>query len=316
MQFFQTIEWDFLKPRKIAFTISGILILASLVSLIVHGGPRYGIDFTGGRVLEISLGKKADIGEIRSILASAGLTGIEAQTIKGEKPWIMLRIPMELDEKYKDITGVILDALGAHLTPQEGYDIKILSNEKVGPKVGVELRRKAIKAIVIALFLMLIYIWIRFQLRFGVASVLALFHDAFITLGIFSILNKEINLSIVAALLTIVGYSINDSIVISDRIRENMAKLRKLPFYDIVNKSLSQVFSRTIITSLTTLIVVLCLLLFGSLPIRDFALALFIGVIVGTYSSIYIVSPIVVQWEKWFPKRVGVRGRPHTARAR
>jgi len=304
MQFFKNINWDFLKLKYIALTFSGILIIASLVSLIGHGGPRYGIDFTGGRVIEINFGKKPDLGEVRSVLQSAGFGQLETQSIKNN-PWIIFKVPMELDEQYSDISTNILELLRANFSPQKGYGIEILSIDKVGPKVGGELREKAIKAILLSLAFMFIYIWIRFQLRFGAASVIALFHDAFVTLGILSLLNVEINLPIIAALLTIVGYSINDSIVISDRIRENMTRLRKLPFNEIVNKSLNQVFSRTIITSLTTLIVVLCLLIFGSLVIRDFALALLIGILIGTYSSIYIVSPIVVMWEKWLPKRVG-----------
>jgi preprotein translocase subunit SecF len=304
MQFFKNINWNFLKLKYIALTFSGILIIASFVSLIGHGGPRYGIDFTGGRVIEINFGKKPDLGEVRSVLQSAGFGQLETQSIKNN-PWVIFKVPMELDEQYSDISTNIINLLRANFSPQRGYEIEILSIDKVGPKVGSELREKAIKAILLSLALMFIYIWIRFQLRFGAASVIALFHDAFITLGILSLLNVEINLPIIAALLTIVGYSINDSIVISDRIRENMTRLRKLPFHEIVNKSLNQVFSRTIITSLTTLIVVLCLLIFGSLVIRDFALALLIGILIGTYSSIYIVSPIVVMWEKWLPKRVG-----------
>ena len=304
MQFFKNINWDFLRLKYIALTFSGILLIASLVSLIGHGGPRYGIDFTGGRVIEINFGKEPDLGEVRSVLQNAGFGQFETQSIKNN-PWIIFKVPMELDEQYSDISTNILDLLRANFSPQMGYGIEILSIDKVGPKVGSELKDKAIKAILLSLAMMFIYIWIRFQLRFGAASVIALFHDAFITLGILSLLNVEINLPIIAALLTIVGYSINDSIVISDRIRENMTRLRKLPFHEIVNKSLNQVFSRTIITSLTTLIVVLCLLIFGSLVIRDFALALLIGILIGTYSSIYILSPIVIMWEKWLPKRVG-----------
>ncbi len=309
MQFIKDINWNFLGLRKIAFTLSGVLILAGIVSLIVHGGPRYGVDFTGGRVLEVSFGNRVpDIGELRDILTSKGFGKIEVQSIT-DKPWVLFRVPMELDEKYPDFSEILLETFRNNFSEADGYKIEVLSNEKVGPKVGAELRSKATWAVLFALIAMLLYITIRFQFRFGVASVIALFHDAFITIGIFSLLNREITLSIVAALLTIVGYSINDSIVVSDRIRENMAKLRRLNFFDIVNKSLNQVFARTIITSFTTLIVVLCLLLFGGKVIYDFALALFIGILVGTYSSVYIVSPIVVQWEKWFPKKVGGRRR-------
>ncbi len=304
MQFFKNINWDFLKYRKVAFILSGVLIFAGAVSLALHGGPNYGIDFTGGRVLEIGFNKAPDIGKVRQLLTQNGWSEIEVQTVR-DRPWVMFKVPMKLDEQYSDFSEKIIQVMRLHFTSDDGYKIEILSNEKVGPKVGQELRHKAMWAVILALIAMLIYITVRFQFRFGVAAVIALFHDAFITLGIFSILNREITLSIVAALLTIVGYSINDSIVVSDRIRENLTKMRRLSTYDLVNKSLNQVFSRTIITSLTTLIVILCLLLFGGTVIFDFALAIFIGVLVGTYSSIFIVTPIVVQWETWFPKRVG-----------
>ena len=307
MEFVRDINWNFLKIRNVCFILSAALILVSLVSLIAHGGPRYGIDFTGGRVLEISFGANPDIGEVRDMLLRFGFGAVEVQSVT-DQPWVMFRVPMELDDKYEDFSKTLLEGLRNTFTAEEGFELEVLSNEKVGPKVGEELRNKALWAILFSLLAMLVYITIRFQFRFGVASVLALFHDAFITLGIFSILNKEITLTIVAALLTIVGYSINDSIVVSDRIRENMTKLRKIGFAELVNKSLNQVFARTIIMAFTTIIVIVCLLLFGSKVIYDFALALLIGMLVGTYSSIYIVSPIVVLWEKWFPKKVAGMG--------
>ena len=309
MEFWRDKNWDFLKYRTFAFIFSGILIFAGVVSLAIHGGPRYGVDFTGGRVLEISFGDKLpDISKVRDLLEANNWHGVTVQTVR-DYPWMLFKVPMKLDEQYPDFSEKLLEVLRMHFKSSEGYKIEILSNEKVGPKVGAELRRKALWAVLLALAAMLLYITVRFQFRFGVASVVALFHDAFITFGMLSILNREITLPIVAALLTIVGYSINDSIVVSDRIRENIPKLRRLPLYDIVNKSLNQVFSRTIITSLTTLLVILSILILGGPVIFDFALALFIGVIIGTYSSIFIVSPIVVQWEKWFPKRVGAAAR-------
>ena len=313
MQLLKDINWDFLKYRKIGYILSGIMIFIGIVSLALHGGPHYGIDFTGGRVLEINFTQLPDIAKVRTLLAQNGWTGIEVQSIR-ERPWVIFRVPMELDEQYTDFSEKVLQVMRLHFTPENGYTVDVLSIEKVGPKVGQELREKAIWAILFALIAMLIYITVRFQLRFGVASVVALFHDAFITIGIFSLLGKEISLPIVAAILTIVGYSINDSIVVSDRIRENMSKLRRLGFYELINKSLNQVFSRTIITSVTTLVVVLSLLFLGGTVIHDFALAMFIGIIVGTYSSIYIVSPVVLQWESWFPKKVAMKSKAARAR--
>ena len=313
MQLLKDINWDFLKYRKIGYILSGIMIFIGIVSLALHGGPHYGIDFTGGRVLEINFTQLPDIAKVRTLLAQNGWTGIEVQSIR-ERPWVIFRVPMELDEQYTDFSEKVLQVMRLHFTPENGYTVDVLSIEKVGPKVGQELREKAIWAILFALIAMLIYITVRFQLRFGVASVVALFHDAFITIGIFSLLGKEISLPIVAAILTIVGYSINDSIVVSDRIRENMSKLRRLGFYELINKSLNQVFSRTIITSVTTLVVVLSLLFLGGTVIHDFALAMFIGIIVGTYCSIYIVSPVVLQWESWFPKKVAMKSKAARAR--
>ncbi|MBN2542375.1 protein translocase subunit SecF [bacterium] len=299
MQLFQNINFDFLGKKKICFTISGVLILAGIISLIIHGGPEYNIDFTGGKFVEFKSDKPLEISEIRQALSDLGLEESEVQNVKGEN-LIYIRTLRELSGE-EDLTTSILNAL------QEKYPdtkISLLRDETVGPKIGEELRGKALWAILIALLGILIYVTFRFKFRFAVAAIIALFHDVFITLGLFSLMGKEISLSIVAALLTIVGYSINDTIVISDRIRENTRILYRETFEKLVNTSLNQTFSRTIITSLVVLIVLFCIFFLGGPVIRDFSLALIIGSIVGTYSSIYVVSPIVVQWEKKFPRRV------------
>ena len=303
MELIKNINWNFLKYTPFWLSISGLLIIISIVSLIIHNGPRYGIDFTGGRVLEVSFGSAPDIAKIRSVLANKDFDAIEVQSVK-KRPWVMFRVPISLDEQYKDFSQDMMELLRNNFTEEDGYKLEILSNDKVGPKVGQELRKKALWALLFSLIAMLIYITIRFQFRFGAGSIIALFHDTLITIGFFSVFDKEITLSIVAALLTIVGYSINDSIVVSDRVRENMGKLRRMNFYDLVNRSLNEVFSRTIITSFTVWITCWCLIIWGGEVIRDFALALLVGITVGTYSSVYIVTPLVVQWEKWFPKKV------------
>lgn len=182
-------------------------------------------------------------------------------------------------------------------------NIRIDREEIVGPSISRELQSKSFWVILAGLLGILVYVWIRFTFRFGVAAIIALFHDVLITIGIFSILNKEITVSIIAAVLTLIGYSINDSIVISDRIRENKKLMRKSSFIDIINSSLNQVLSRTIITSLTTLVVLLSLFFFGGPVLQDFAFALIIGVIIGTYSSIYVVAQLVYDWERKYPTR-------------
>jgi preprotein translocase subunit SecF len=176
----------------------------------------------------------------------------------------------------------------------------VLSNENVGPQIGSELRTKGILAVTLSLIGMLLYIWYRFELRFGVGAVVAVFHDFLITLGLFAIINYEFNLSTIAAFLTLVGYSVNDTVVIFDRVRENLRRHRRLPLVEIMNLSLNQTLSRTVLTSGTTLLVVSCLFFLGGEVIRGFAFVLLIGVIIGTYSSIFVASPFTLLWEKWF----------------
>lgn len=302
MEFLANINWDFLGKRKKAFILSGVLILAGLIALIINGGPLYNIDFKGGQIIEIGFGEKVAIGEIRAIVDAIGVSDADIQTV-GDGKVVLFRVPADIKlEDGRAFSEVLIEELR---TKFGADNVDFRRQETVGPKVSGELRNQAVWATIFALLGILIYITIRFKFRFGVAAVVALFHDVFITVGILTILGREISLPVVAALLTIVGYSINDTIVISDRIRENIRILYREKFEDLVNRSLNQTFTRTIITSLTTLIVLLCIFFFGGSVIRDFSLALIIGAIIGTYSSIYIVSPIVVAWENASPKKVG-----------
>ncbi len=288
--FFKNPNYDFIGKRRIAFGISLFFILLGIVSIIVHGGLKYGVDFTGGNLVQIKLEKPYDVGKLREILRKdAGLKSVEIQTF-GDPSTFLLRYKENYDA----------DDLAKLITQKTGLKVTVERNESVGPRVGKELQIKALEALTIGLFLMLIYIWIRFDLAFGIGSVLALFHDVFITIGLLSLLNREITIQIVAALLTIVGYSINDSIVVSDRIREELRKYSQgvsvKKMIEIFNSSINATLSRTVITSLTTLIVLISILLFGGPVIFDFALALTIGVIVGTYSSIFVVASLVIEW--------------------
>jgi len=314
MQFLVNSNFNFLANRKKARIFSIALILIGVGSLIIQGGPKLGIDFTGGTSLGLQFEKGVLIGDIRSAIAGLGIGNAEIKNF-GNSTDILIRV------QEQETSGAgITDAIKAELSkvfPDNPYVER--SKDSVGPKIGAELRTKTITSILIALVGMLIYITWRFEFKFAVGAIVALFHDVIITLGVFSILQLEISLPIIAAFLTIVGYSLNDTIVIFDRIRENLKVLRRETYESIVNTSLNQSLTRTIITSLTTLIVVLILYFFGGSVIHNFAFALIIGVIIGTYSSIFVASPIVIDWELRSQEKksraLGKLGKPIPKRA-
>lgn len=281
---------DFIGKRKIAILISLILISFGIISLILQGGPQYGIDFTGGTSLHLKFEKQVSIGEIRSILSTIGLGNSE---LKGFATGNELLVRLQQQDNIEAVSEQAMNEISSKL---KDNPMELLSKETVGPRIGSELRRDTIKAILISLVLLLIYISWRFEFKFAVGAIIALFHDVLITLGFFSFLKLEISLAVVAAFLTIIGYSLNDTIVVFDRIRENLKVLRKEEYPTIFNVSINQTLSRTILTSLTTLIVVAILFVFGGEVIHNFSFALLVGIIVGTYSSIFIASPVVVEW--------------------
>ncbi|MCR4438571.1 MAG: protein translocase subunit SecF [bacterium] len=304
MQLFKQTSIDFLRMRKAAYTFSGVLILAGLISLIAHGGPRYGIDFRGGTSIVLEFKEQVSVGQVRASLSKIGFgtAEIKASTsLRGARTGSDVLIRVEQGELSGErVAEKIKDQLTNDL-PDKSYEV--LSIESVGPKIGAELRRAATLAIFISLLLILIYISWRFEFRFAVGAVVALFHDVLITLGIFSLLNMEICLVVVAAFLTLVGYSLNDTIVVFDRIRENLKIMRRENIHTIVNTSINQSLSRTVITALTTLMVLIVLFFIGGRVIHGFAFALLIGVTIGTYSSIFVASPIVVAWRGWLERR-------------
>lgn len=297
-QIFKSPHYDIIGKRRIAFLFSGTLIIIGIISIFFHHGLKYGIDFTGGTLIQIHVEKPVDIGTLRGFVSNAGIKDAEIQNFGTLGDFLI---------KYK--SQVKVSKVKEALEKGVGTKVEIHRTERVGPRIGKELQRKAVWALLIGLLLMLIYITFRFDFRFGVGAVLALFHDVFITLGFISIFNMDVDITIIAALLTIVGYSINDSIVVSDRIRENLKRLgRKFPidkFVETINRSINETLSRTIITSLTTILVLLTILIFGGPVIFDFAFALTVGVIIGTYSSIFVVAALVVEW-------VSSRERKHT----
>jgi preprotein translocase subunit SecF len=290
MELLQNTNINFVGRMKYAFGFSLLLILIGAASLIGHGGPHLSIDFTGGTVLQVKIEPPASTAEVRLILQDAGFAGAQVQDFgHGEH---LINYP-GLRTENEDVPEQLRRALADKLS-----DATVTSErqETVGPKIGGELRTAAMNSIVAALILIILYITVRFIFRYGVAAILALVHDVMITLGVFSLLNKEISLSIIAAFLTIIGYSLNDTIVVFDRIRENMRLRRRESYRDVINRSINETLSRTLLTSGTTLLVAGALYALGGPVIHDFAFALCFGVIIGTYSSIFIASPILVWW--------------------
>jgi preprotein translocase subunit SecF len=330
---------DFVGKRYIAFAISGICILATVVLLVIRGGPNYGVDFAGGVVIQVKLEKKHAPAEIRDALKSTELEDSIIQEF-GEKDAFEYLIRLtNPDVQVAGLGDNVQKALNSKL----GEKVDIRQVEMVGPQVGEELRKKALYAIFYAMLMMAVYISGRFEqkwlmsaimagsliaatslaalfgigvtwlifialavsvalcwfmkLKYAMGAIVSLMHDVFVIIGAFALTDREVSLSTVAALLTVVGYSLNDNIVVFDRIRENLGRLRKKPFMEIINVSINETLSRTILTGTTTLIVLIVLLIFGGPVIHDFAFALLVGVVTGTYSSIYVASPILLLWE-------------------
>jgi preprotein translocase SecF subunit len=287
---------------RLGLYLSGAVIGAGIISLILAGGPLLSIDFKGGTLLAVHFADPVDVNDIRSAMSVVSIDGQQFDFSKaeiklfGNKQDISVRIP-HMDEEPENFAQRIISHLRQSF-PDEVPEVEsdfILSIEKVGPKIGSELSNKAVLAIFSSLGLILLYISIRFEFNFALGAIAALAHDVFVTLGIFSIMGYEISLPIIAAFLTIVGYSLNDTIVIFDRIRENVKSMKRLTYTQVVDHSINDSLSRTIITSVTTFIVVLVLWLFGGEVIKLFAFAMMVGVIVGTYSSIFVACPFVLR---------------------
>jgi len=331
-------NFDFLKFRKIGYAISAIIILAGIVSIVAKGGLRYGVDFAGGLTIQMKFAKSMDVAEVKKALDPVGLQGLVVQRFGQEGDNEYLARASGDDVTQEGVRAAVDKTMKAAF-PDSGFEMQRL--EMVGPKVGADLRSKALEAIFYAVLLIAIYISGRFEqrwmaagimaaalafivyvlhmfevptgyvilalfgvtiilcwylkLKFALGAVVADIHDILMTIGIFSLMDKEFDLTIVAALLTILGYSLNDTIIVFDRIRENLREHSKnKDFKTIINESINQTLSRTILTSGTTLIVIVCLFLFGGGVIHDFALAMLIGIVTGTYSSIFVASPLLV----------------------
>ncbi len=295
MQFIKPdINIDFIGKRKLALIISLVLILVGFASLVRHGGPHYGIDFAGGTLVQVQFERQTDAAEINSALGSLDLGVPVVQSFGDGSNEFLIRVERttgELQGISVQITDTLEQSFGAG-------QVEVRRVEMVGPQVGKDLRNKGMLAIFYAMLGILAYISWRFEFRFAVGAIIALLHDVLITLGMFSLFAKEIDLPIIAAFLAIIGYSLNDTIIVYDRIRENLGKHNKESFTFILNRSINETLSRTIITSGTTLLVVLSLFVLGGGVIHNFAFAMLVGVLVGTYSSIFVASPLLLLWQK------------------
>jgi preprotein translocase subunit SecF len=349
MQFIKPdINIDFIGKRKIAFCASMLLIIASIISMVVKGGPSYGIDFAGGTLIQVGFSAETSPQDIRAALKPMNLEITSVQnfgtTKDPETQMLLHEYLIRTDKSASVIEGLDSKLKQSLETAYTDTKVTISRLEMVGPKVGQDLREKALLAMFSAILFIVVYISGRFELkwlvsiimasclfvvlfglkgfgvsipililmavlvtlvlsvylklRFATGAIVALIHDVLITVGVFSLLDKEFTLPIIAALLTIIGYSLNDTIIVFDRIRENIRKYHKQPYDRIINRSINETLSRTLLTSLTTLVVVVALFVLGGGIIHDFAFALIIGIVVGTYSSVYVASPVLLAWQE------------------
>jgi preprotein translocase subunit SecF len=296
---------DFIRLWRWAAAISGLIIIPGII-LIAVNGYRYSIEFTGGTLMQIEFRQAPRVAEVRSALADAGLTGVEIATFGSPRELVMRA--QEARQVAQQGTGAesIARVIRAALDRRFGANAyTVVRTEAVGPKVGGELRRQATIALAIAFLVTLIYIGWRFEWRFGVAAVLATLHDILATLAFMKYMNIEVSVFVVGAILTVIGYSLNDTVVVFDRVRENLRKRRKESLYDTLNRSVNETLPRTVMTGSTTLATLLALLIFGGEVIRPFAWVLTFGIIIGTFSSIFVASPLLLVIERRWPHRIG-----------
>ena len=279
---------NFNKFYKLFNLISLCLIIISII-LLTFKGLNFGVDFKGGTLIELRTNDKAiNVTSLRQSFSNMNLGDFNVKKFGNENDFL-------IKIENKDTSSNAIEIIKKNLTTSVGDSFSFRRVENVGPKVSAELLKSGVIAIVLSLAAMLFYIWIRFEWQFSLGAILALFHDVIITLGLFSLFNLEINLSIVAAVLTIVGYSMNDTVVIYDRVRENLRKFSDIKIFELTNISINETLSRTIITSVTTLLALVSIYLFGGEILKGFSLAMIMGVVFGTYSSIYIANPILVK---------------------
>jgi preprotein translocase subunit SecF len=299
MRFFKNAHYDFLAQRKRAYVLSAIVVGVGLISLFLHTGLSQGVDFTGGTLFQVKFVEPTSVGDVRDAIGAEGLEGAQIQQF-GDSNDYLIRVAEFRETGEGRVSESVTRALDG--TYGDGA-WEFARTEAVGPKVGSELKQKALIAILLSFALTLIYLAFRFEWRFGVAAVIATAHDITLTFGFLSVFNIEVTLATVAAILTILGYSLNDTIVVFDRIRENLKKRRKDSYEDIINSSINETLPRTVLTSGTTLMTLLALFVLGGAVIRPFALVLILGVVIGTYSSIFVASPVLLELETYSKNR-------------
>lgn len=319
MELFRGVNVDWLRLKWYFLGFSLIFSVAGVVSMGIHwaqiGSPvPLGVDFRGGTQVQVQFQQTPDLNKIRNATSVAGIR--DASVVTYDDPAnkeVLIGLPEQHDETSLDAgRQQIVDAL--HASYDNPFEVRNVS--VVGPTVGKQLEKQAVLATLLSLAGMLVYLWFRFQLIYGVAAVVACFHDTLITLGFFALTNRELSLTVIAAILTLVGYSMNDTIVVFDRIRENLALSRRESLPDVVNRSINQTLSRTVLTSGLTFLTVLSLLVFGGPVLRNFSFALTIGILIGTYSSIAVAAPMLVAWQEWRGKQGNAAPLPAAKRAR
>ena len=310
MRFFSNADYQFIEQRRRAYMVSSAIIAAGIVAMIVNvvsigAWLNYGVDFTGGTLVQVEFSSPTTANDVRAALGGTEALGV---TRFGEGNAFVVRLPLEEETGVEAVSQRVADQL------TEAYGVEafeVVRTELVGPTVGAELQRKALLAILLSFLLTLIYLAIRFEFRFGLAAVIATVHDILLTLSFIAIFRIEMLLPTIAAILTIVGYSLNDTIVVFDRVRENLhAKgARKLDQVMLINRSLNETLPRTLMTSLSTLATLVALLVFGPLVLRDFAMIMFLGIILGTYSSLWIAAPALIEIQRRMRAREAARDK-------
>lgn len=286
-------QFDFMGKRRLAFAVSAVMLLVSIASLLIQG-LNLGLDFTGGTLVEVRYATAPALDGVRQILEAAGFQDVAVQTF-GASTEVLVRLQQAFEAGVGDRV--------VELLARDGARVELVRAEFVGAQVGDQLRDKGGMGMLVALGIVMLYVAFRFQYKFAIGALLALIHDVIIVVGAFSLFGFEFDLTVLAAVLAVIGYSLNDTIVVFDRIRENLKAFRREGYEEVVNRSINETLSRTLLTSLTTMIVVLALFFLGGEVIHDFAFALLVGVAVGTYSSVFVASPVLVFWQRLMPSK-------------
>jgi preprotein translocase SecF subunit len=302
LQLLHGTNFPFMRYRRIAYVLSVIVVVTTAAWLVMQGGPRYSVDFTGGTLVQFRTSQPVPADQVRSALEQAGLRGAELQQLAAEGHHeYMLRLKTEM--AGGDVATTVQQAIARQVP---GIQVELRRTEQVGPKVGNELREKAVWAILGSLGGILLYVGFRYEFKFALGAVVALFHDVFVTLGFLVFTNREVSLTVIAALLTISGFSINDKVVVFDRIREKAKSLRKETHSRAMDIAVNETLSRTVITNTTVFLSALALLVWGGDVLRDFSFATVVGILIGTYSSVYLASALALDIWIWLDRRKGV----------